>query len=77
MAIPTGFGPAISALTGPHVSRYTTGSNERKIVYHALYTASRPVANQFYHSAPKTSAAFTKCCAKVTLTSHFSLEKLV
>lgn len=25
-AIPTGFEPAISALTGPHVSRYTTGS---------------------------------------------------
>lgn len=25
LAAPTGFEPAISALTGPHVSRYTTG----------------------------------------------------
>ena len=27
LAIPTGFGPAISALTGPHVSHYTTPPN--------------------------------------------------
>jgi hypothetical protein len=25
----TGFGPAISALTGPHVSRYTTPPNDQ------------------------------------------------
>lgn len=40
-AAPTGFEPAISALTGPHVSRYTTGPVvKRPIVYHALSSPS-------------------------------------
>ena len=42
LAAPTGFEPAISALTGPHVSRYTTGPVvERAIVYHGDSDPSR------------------------------------
>lgn len=36
MAGATGFEPAISALTGPHVSHYTTPPNNKKFIMGVL-----------------------------------------
>ena len=45
LAEATGFEPAISALTGPHVSRYTTPPNEGKFIIRPYRRQGKPSVN--------------------------------
>ncbi len=70
-AAPTGFEPAISALTGPHVNRYTTGPRAAQI-YHTDRVTSRIGAWYLYTGQASVNRSLD--CSRV-LDAHFFLPR--